>query len=138
MTKHTTTAALADLAELAYFEVDGDRNVVAISPAMESLTGFKAEDVLGRSCLTVNRCQECLKGCGVFKNGVVRGASLKLFTADGDEVEVLKSGQVFRDESGNITGAVEVVTPVGSVGQPPRRSGPPQTSTPPRLHDSPH
>jgi PAS domain S-box-containing protein len=105
--------ALADLADLAYFQVDADRNVVAISPAMERLTGFRAADVLGRSCLTVNRCQECLKGCGVFRHGILHDAHLKLFRADGSEVEVLKSGRVFRDEDGEITGAIEVVQPTG-------------------------
>jgi len=120
-----TTAALAEMADVAYFEVDADRNVVAMSPAMERLTGFKTEDVLGRSCLTVNRCSECLKGCAVFQQGSVHGASLRLFTADGDEVEVIKSGRVFRDEAGEITGAVEVVIPIEGLGLPPRRSGPP-------------
>jgi PAS domain S-box-containing protein len=108
-----TADALAELADLAYFQVDADRNVVAISPAMERLTGFRAEDVLGRSCLTVNRCQECLKGCGVFRHGILHDAHLKLFRADGSEVEVLKSGRVFRDENGEITGAIEVVQPTG-------------------------
>jgi PAS domain S-box-containing protein len=117
--------ALAELSDLAYFEVDADRNVVAMSPAMERLTGFRTEDVLGRSCLTVNRCQECLKGCAVFRNGAVEGASISLFTADGEAVDVLKSGRVFRDEEGNITGALEVVVPVESLGMPPARSGPP-------------
>ena len=36
---------LADLADLAYFQVDEERNVVSISPAMERLTGFSAADV---------------------------------------------------------------------------------------------
>ncbi|MFQ5538148.1 MAG: sigma 54-interacting transcriptional regulator [Gemmatimonadota bacterium] len=115
--------AVADLAGLAYFQVDADRNVVAISPAMERLTGFKAEEVLGRSCLNVVRCQECLKGCGVFRNGVIHDASLTLFRADGSEVQVFKSGQVFRDESGAITGAVEVVREARS--EAPVRHGPP-------------
>jgi PAS domain S-box-containing protein len=117
--------ALADLADLAYFQVDADRNVVAVSPAMERLTGFRAEDVLGRSCLTVNRCQECLKGCGVFRHGVLHDIHLKLFRADGSEVEVLKSGRVFRNEDGEITGAIEVVQPAGEEAQSRRPLGPP-------------
>ncbi len=114
---------LADLGELAYFEVDADRNVVAMSPALERLTGFRASDVMGRSCLTVIRCSECLKGCGVFKHGDVRDARLKIYREDGSEIEVLKSGKVFRDEDGNITGALEIVRP--AEGDLPKRSGPP-------------
>jgi len=106
------TDALADLADLAYFQVDADRNVVAMSPALERITGFRAEDVLGRSCLTVIRCNECLRGCGVFKHGLVRNVPITLYREDGTEVHVLKSGRVFRDDEGNITGAIEVVRPV--------------------------
>ncbi len=105
-------AELAELADLAYFQVDAERNVVAMSPALERLTGFKAEDVLGRSCLTVIRCTECLRGCGVFKHGVVRNARIKIFREDGSELDAFKSGKVLRDDAGNIVGAVEVVRPV--------------------------
>jgi PAS domain S-box-containing protein len=100
---------LSDLAELAWFEVDSDRNIVAMSPALERVTGFRADDIIGRSCLTAIRCSECLKGCGVFTHGTVRRAKLKVFRADGSELDVLKSGQVLRDEAGAITGAVEIV-----------------------------
>ncbi len=108
----STPLDLADIADLAYFEVDADRNLVAVSPALERLTGFSAEEVLGRSCLTVNRCQECLKDCGVFRHGDVRDIPLKLFRADGTEIEVVKSGKVFRNDAGEITGAIEVVRPL--------------------------
>jgi PAS domain S-box-containing protein len=114
---------LADLAGLAYFEVDADRNVVAMSPALERLTGFSSDEVLGRSCLTAVRCSECLRGCGVFKNGEVKDARLKIYRADGSEIDILKSGRVIRDEDGNITGALEVIQPVEPTLQP--RSGPP-------------
>jgi PAS domain S-box-containing protein len=117
--------AVADLADLAYFRVDADRNVVAISSAMERLTGFHSHEVLGRSCLTLNRCEQCLKDCGVFRRGALRDARLTLFRADGSQVEVLKSGRVFRDEAGNITGAVEVVRPVAEGSIRPGPKGPP-------------
>ena len=100
---------LMDLADLAWFEVDADRNIVAMSPALERITGFEAADVMGRSCLTAIRCSECLKGCGVFRHGTVRRAQLKIFRSDGSELDVLKSGQVLRDESGDITGAIEIL-----------------------------
>jgi len=110
-----TTSLLADLADLPYFRVDADRNVVAISPAMERLTGFTAAEVMGRSCLMLNRCPECLKGCGVFSDGAVHNVRLQLFRSDGTQVEVLKSGQVLRDESGAVTGAIEFVRPAGAL-----------------------
>ena len=105
-------AVLAELADLPYFRVDGDRNVVEMSPAMERLTGFEAVDIVGGSCLRVHRCEECLKSCGVFDNHTVTDKHLELYRADGSTVQVRKSGQVFLDEDGEITGAIEVVFPL--------------------------
>jgi PAS domain S-box-containing protein len=112
-----SAGALADLAGLAYFEVDAERNLIAISPALERLTGFSADEMMGRSCLTVIRCSECLKGCGVFRHGDVRDVRLTIYREDGSELEVMKSGKVFRDAAGQITGAIEVVEPVVAAGQ---------------------
>ena len=103
---------LAHLADLAYFEVDGHRNLTRVSPALERITGFRAEDVIGQSCLTLIRCEECRRGCGVFRFGEVLDAPITLSRADGSPIQVTKSGRTFRDEAGEITGAVEVVVPV--------------------------
>ena len=100
---------LADLAHVPYFRVDADRVLVEVSPAMERVTGFAPEEVLGHSCLTLHRCEECLKGCGVFEHGSVNDKDLELYRKDGSTVRVRKSGRVFRDAAGRITGAIEVV-----------------------------
>jgi len=34
-----------------------------MSPALERLTGFDATEIIGGSCLRVDRCTECLRGC---------------------------------------------------------------------------
>ena len=105
----TSAATLAEIADLPYFRVDADRNVVEMSPAMERLTGFAAEDAIGRSCLRIHRCEECLSGCGVFDQHTVLDKHLELYRADGSTVRVRKSGRVLLDEEGRITGAIEVV-----------------------------
>ena len=105
-------AQLADLVGLGLFQVDEERNVVAVSAEMERITGFTAGEVLGRSCLSLVRCPECLRGCGVFERGSVRDARLTLYRKDGSEIEVLKSGRTLTDESGAIRGAVETIRPV--------------------------
>jgi PAS domain S-box-containing protein len=104
-----SAAALAEIADLPYFRVDADRNVVEMSPAMERLTGFRAEDAVGRSCLRIHRCEECLGGCGVFDQHTVLDRHLELYRADGSTVRVRKSGRVLLDGEGRITGAIEVV-----------------------------
>jgi len=100
---------LGDLADLAWFQVDGNRNVVAVSPAMERLTGFYADEVLGRPCIHLNRCEECLRGCGVFRRGLVRDQRLTLYRVDGTPVNVVKSAVALTDEHGEPDGALEIV-----------------------------
>ena len=107
--EEVTARLLSDLPTVAYFRVDADRNVVEVSPAMERLTGFEADDVLGRSCLRLHRCEDCLRGCGVFDNHEVFDKELELYRSDGSTVRVRKSGRVFLDEEGEITGALEIV-----------------------------
>ncbi len=113
---------LADVAELAYFQVDENRDIVSVSPALERITGFKEEEVIGRSCLTMIRCKECLRGCGVFKDKEVKDVPLTLYRADGSTVDVLKSGRAFVDGD-RVTGALETVRLVSEIRQP--ASGPP-------------
>lgn len=109
--ERVVAAVLADMGDLPYFRVDVDRNVVEVSRAMELMTGFRAADVVGRSCLQLHRCEECLAGCGVFDSRVVRNKRLELYRADGTTLDVIKSGRVFVDERGEIAGAFEVVRP---------------------------
>lgn len=100
---------LGDLASIGYFEVDADRNVVGISPALEEITGFTSEDVVGKPCLTLIRCQECLKHCGVFRKERVDDVRLRVYRKDGSELEVYRSGAVLHDADGQVTGALETV-----------------------------
>jgi PAS domain S-box-containing protein len=99
---------LAELADLAFFQVDENRDIVAVSPALEEITGFTAEEVMGRSCLTMIRCRECLRRCGVFQDKEVKDVPLTLYRADGTAVDVLKSGQAFV-EGDRVVGALETI-----------------------------
>jgi PAS domain S-box-containing protein len=103
---------LAELAGVGFFEVDAERNVIAVSPELERITGFAADEVVGRSCLTLIRCPECLKSCSVFEQGRIRDGRVVLYRKDGAEVEVYKSGTVRRGADGRVAGALETVRAV--------------------------
>jgi PAS domain S-box-containing protein len=103
---------LAELAGVGFFEVDAERNVIAVSPELERITGFAADEVVGRSCLTLIRCPECLKSCSVFEHGGIRDGRVVLYRKDGAEVEVYKSGTVRRGADGRVAGALETVRAV--------------------------
>ncbi len=102
-------ALLGDLAHVGYFRVDADRNVTEVSPELTKLTGFSEEEVLGRTCLSLLRCPNCLRGCGVFEKGRLQDAHLSIYRKDGSELQVARSGVCLRDDEGRITGALETV-----------------------------
>lgn len=103
---------LGGLAGVAWFQVDRDRNVVAMSAAMAELTGIPPRDAVGRPCIYLSRCHECLRSCGVFEEGRVEARPITLYTHAGREVPVAKSGQAILDAEGRVVGAVEVVAPL--------------------------
>ena len=115
------------MADLAFFQVDQNRDIVSVSPALERITGFRAEEVIGRSCLTMIRCRECLEGCGVFRDKEVKDVPLTLYRADGSTVNILKSGRAFV-EGDRVVGALETVRLVEAE-RPAPGSPPPELDT---------
>ncbi|MCC6931289.1 MAG: sigma 54-interacting transcriptional regulator [Gemmatimonadaceae bacterium] len=100
---------IARLSGVGWFEVDADRTIIAVSPQLERITGFTAADVIGKPCISLIRCRECLKGCGVFRHGHVDETPLTVYTRTGAELEVVRAGEVVRDAQGNVTGAIETL-----------------------------
>jgi len=100
---------LGSLAGTGWFEVDGERNVVAVSAELEAITGFRAEEVLGRPCITLLRCPDCLKQCAVLRRGRLEQARVRIYRKDGGEVEVIRAGAAMRDAGGGFVGALETV-----------------------------
>ncbi len=100
---------LATLAGVGWFQVDADRAITSVSPELEHMTGFSAAEVLGKPCISLFRCRECLRGCGVFRHGRIDPTTLNVFRKDGTEIEIVRAGMVTRDERGNVTGAIETV-----------------------------
>ncbi|MGD8320189.1 MAG: sigma 54-interacting transcriptional regulator [Gemmatimonadota bacterium] len=106
---HDTLDELGQLTGSGYFRVDADRNVVEVSQSLLDVTGMSRDEVLGRPCIGLIRCTECLKGCEVFRRGRVDNARVSLYRQDGSSIEVVRSGMVVRDEEGRPAGALETL-----------------------------
>jgi diguanylate cyclase (GGDEF)-like protein/PAS domain S-box-containing protein len=100
-----------------YF-VDTGRKITYWNKAAERLTGFKAEDVIGRQCAdnVLNHCDKhgtelCVNGCplsATIKNGGLQEAEVFLHHARGHRVPVWVRASPIIDADGTIIGAVEV------------------------------
>jgi len=99
-----------------YF-VDRDRVVTYWNKGAERITGYSAEQTLGRACrdnllnhVTSNGIQLCLNNCplaAVMEDGNPREAEVFLHHADGHRLPVVIRATALRDEAGNIVGAIE-------------------------------
>ena len=99
-----------------YF-VDRSRTITYWNKGAERITGYRKEEVIGRSCHDnlLNHCtaggvQLCLGDCPLaacMEKGIPQEAEVFLHHADGHRVPVLIRAAPFHDPEGNIVGAVE-------------------------------
>ncbi len=102
--------------------VDPAGVIVAVNPAMERLTGYSREELLGRPCGILN-CDRCRgfephhpdRQCSLFSDGGVHRFRCVLTRKDGTPLPFLKNAAVLRDEQGRVLGAVETLTDLSEV-----------------------
>jgi diguanylate cyclase (GGDEF)-like protein/PAS domain S-box-containing protein len=105
-----------NLSDGVYF-VDRSRVITYWNKGAERITGYRSDEVLGRSCrdnllnhVTAEGVQLCGPRCPVeacMEEGVPQEAEVFLHHADGHRVPVLIRAAPFHDEEGKIIGAVE-------------------------------
>ena len=99
------------------YYLDRDRTITYWNRGAEKLTGYKAEEVIGKSCRNnlLNHVNEhgtvlCNHHCpmaATMQDGEPREAYVYFHHAEGHRVPVQIRATPIRDESGNIVGAVE-------------------------------
>ena len=99
-----------------YF-VDRDRVITYWNKGAERITGYTAQQAIGRACrdnmlnhVTANGVQLCLDRCplaAVMEDGREREAEVFVHHADGHRVPIVVRASALRDANGSIIGAVE-------------------------------
>jgi len=99
------------------FTLDPDGRITTWNPAMRRITGYREEEVLGRTCelLSFNRCvdQGCpgdVRECGILKGNRVDSKECVLRHKDGFDIPVLKNARAIKESDGTIIGVVETLT----------------------------
>lgn len=99
------------------FTLDAKGTITLWNPAMERISGYSAEEAVGKNCSMLNfnrcfgkRCPEGFMECGIFKKGSVDSKECILGHKDGYDVPVLKSARLVKDEKEKVLGVVETVT----------------------------
>lgn len=99
------------------FALDQEGNITLWNPSMERISGYQADEVLGKNCrlLHFDNCfgRECpadFSECRIFQEGQVLPTECSLRHKDGRVVPVIKSARIIRDQKGTVLGIVEAVT----------------------------
>jgi transcriptional regulator with PAS, ATPase and Fis domain len=99
-----------------------DGKILAMNPAAERLTGYKASELVGKSCreLDCTGCEIFGKGpgenwCGLYARGDVRAKKCTITNKENRLVNVIKNASVLRDNDGKIIGAVETLTDMSEI-----------------------
>lgn len=102
--------------------LDPHGNILAMNPAAETLTGYSAEELVGKNCQTLN-CTGCeLYGrgageewCSLYEKGTVQAKKCMISKKDRRALHVVKNASVLRDPEGRMIGAVETFTDISEI-----------------------
>lgn len=104
-----------------YF-VDRDRTIVYWNRAAESISGFSAAEVVGKSCgdgilthVDSEGCNLCENGCPLARtiaDGKPRENEIYMHHKDGHRVPVSVRVSTLTDADGNVTGGIELFTDI--------------------------
>ncbi len=99
------------------FTMDSEGFISSWNQSMERISGFTAEEALGKTCELL-RCSQCfgktcpadIKKCNIFEQQYSEVKECQLRHKDGHDVSVIKNASVVKDEDDHILGVVETVT----------------------------
>ncbi len=93
------------------FTVDQNCIITSFNKAAEQITGFTAEEAVGKHCFDVFRTEVCHKQCALrdtlANHAPVNNARVTIITQEGCEVPINLSTTLLRDDGGETVGAVE-------------------------------
>ncbi|MFH1724689.1 MAG: PAS domain S-box protein, partial [Elusimicrobiota bacterium] len=100
---------LLDITPNAIFTVDAERRVTSWNKKAAQITGFTAEEVIGKSC-AVFALDPCKNRCGLLAGDVkkpVCGKECTIRTKDGRVRHIAKNAELIRDFRGEVIGGIE-------------------------------
>ena len=113
---------VVDLIQDGVMIVDMEGIIVSVNKAMETISGFKQNEMIGKPCSIFNcdmcdieRDKEKKAWCALFRAGSLNRVKCILKRKNGAPVHILKNATLIRDSDKSIIGAVETFTNVSEL-----------------------
>lgn len=111
------------------FIMDKNGRIASWNGAMEQISGYTAEEAIGKTCALLN-CSRCfgkncpadIHKCKVVEQGSSGAKECHLQHKEGHDVPVIKHASVVKDDEGNVLGVVETVTDVSELNRARRKA----------------
>ncbi len=104
------TRTILDNIPSGVYTVDQDMKFLSFNRSLERITGYRADEVLGRTCAEILRSDFCEAGCPLKRSmrtgETLRGIELNLRARDGSVVPIASSTAALRDEEGRPIGGI--------------------------------
>ena len=92
------------------YTVDREMRLLSFNRSMERITGYRADEVIGKTCSEVLRSDFCDGGCPLKRSmrtgETLRGVEGNLRSRDGAEVPIASSTAALRDEGERLIGGI--------------------------------
>ncbi len=102
--------------------VDKGGTIVSANRALEKITGYTRNEMIGRSCAILNcnifdyaRRNKGDDWCVLFKTGTMNMRKCTFIKKDGTFIHVLKNASLLHDATGDVMGAVETITDISEI-----------------------
>jgi PAS domain S-box-containing protein len=101
------------------FTVDQDCIITSFNKAAQKITGFRAEEAIGKHCFEIFRTEICHKRCALrdtlANHEPASSARVTIITHDGREIPISVSTTLLRNNDGDIIGGVEFFSDLSEV-----------------------
>lgn len=102
--------------------VDSKGIIQAVNPAMEEITGYTQEELVGQRCGLI-RCDNCFSNqgspspnqCELFRKGTIPPSRCALARKDGSLKHIMKHAALLQDDDGQVLGGVEIFMDISGV-----------------------